>query len=190
MFHPGGSSLPANFGAMPDGESMHYRERNGPTGKHRIYNFETGDERLVTLPDGDSWLSVSPEGTRFAVVDRRREKDVNLLLTLDAETMKERELLRVRRPEWMAWPTQWSPDGKYILFWRQREEDKQKQLWAIPADGGDPWHTGLTVDRGESPGRGHFSIHPDGRRITFATGTDKYEIWKLSNFLSRLGLSD
>ena len=190
MFYPQGGNLPANFGPMPDGESMHYRERNGPTGKHRIRNMVTGAERLITLPDGDSWLSVSPDGTRFAVMDRRREKGVNLLLTLDAETMKERELLRVRRPEWVAWPTQWSPDGKYILFWRRNEGDKQKQLWAIPADGGEPWHTGLTVDRGESPGRGHFSIHPDGRRITFATGTDKYEIWKLSNFLSRLGVSD
>ncbi len=180
-----------NLGWMPDGSSIHYREKGGPGGAHWLYDVSAGERRQIVPPVGDSWLQVSPDGTQFSRVDRRREKDTTLLLTLDIETGRERELLRLSRPDGCELPTQWTPDGKTILFWRfsQSKDDKsRRELWSIPAGGGEARKTSLAFSR--ITGRGYLSLHPDGSRIAFSAGDPKHEIWKLSNFLSRLGMSD
>ncbi len=190
VFQPVGV-LPANYGTVPGGNLMHYRESNGPSGAHRIRDLKTDEERSVVLPDGDSWLSVSPDGSSFAVVDRYRTKDVTILSVLDARTLEERELFRVARPEWIKWSTQWTNDGRNILFWINKDwsgATRRNELWVQPTEGGQPWYTGLAVER--LGGRGDFSLHPDGRRLAYAAGSAEYEIWKLSNFLERLSASD
>ena len=138
-----------------------------------MHDLASGERRQILPPAGDAWLQASPDGTRFAVVDRCRVKDTTLLLTLDIETGRERELLRLSRPDGAELPTQWTPDGETILFWRfSQSEDK----------------TGLAFSH--LTGRSSLSLHPDGKRIAFSAGDPKLEIWKLSNFLSRLGVSD
>jgi len=184
-------SSTANLAWMPDGRSVHYRDKGGPRGAHWMHDLASGERRQILPPAGDAWLQASPDGTRFAVVDRCRVKDTTLLLTLDIETGRERELLRLSRPDGAELPTQWTPDGETILFWRfsQSEDDRsRRELWMVTADGGQPRKTGLAFSH--LTGRSYLSLHPDGKRIAFSAGDPKLEIWKLSNFLSRLGVSD
>ena len=175
---------------MPDGRSIHYRDKGGPSGAHWIHNTATGERRQIMPPGGDSWLQLSPDGNRFAVVDRRRLKDTTLLLTREVETGRESEILRLARPDGAELPTQWTPDGKAILFWRfsSTEDRSRRELWTVPAIGGEASKTGLASSH--LTGRAYLSLHPDGKHLLFSAGDPKHEIWKLSNFLSRLGVSD
>jgi serine/threonine protein kinase/dipeptidyl aminopeptidase/acylaminoacyl peptidase len=74
-------------------------------------------------------------------------------------------------PAWQI-PTDWSPDGKYILY--NRGDPGTSHIWALAASGGEPFPVVQTEawDRG-----GHFS--PNGKWIVFTsreTGTDQVYI--------------
>jgi len=75
----------------------------------------------------------------------------------------------------------WTPDGRYLLLAKRRPpagEDRTTELWRIPAEGGAAENLGLAM--GGAP---HLRCHPDGRRIAFAAGTNRAEVWALEKFL-------
>jgi hypothetical protein len=50
----------------------------------------------------------------------------------------------------------------------------------VPTAGGEPQQSGLAIQ-----GLYHLSVHPDGRRIAFSSGTGPVsEIWAIKNLLS------
>ena len=78
----------------------------------------------------------------------------------------------------------WTPDGREVLFGRGRStslEEQTIELWRISAEDGEPEKLELAAEDPHS-----LRFHPDGRRIVFAAGLDKAEVWVLENFLPEL----
>lgn len=182
----------SNMGWMPGGRSLHFKDRRGFGGTHTIVDLETGEEREL-LPKTDSArLQLSPDGSRFAVYDVRKQETV--LFTVDVEDGRRRELHRWPRLEGYSWPSpmavSWSHDSTSIAFWKMASTSTQAslngELWTIPADGGEARKTELYAPAlTKAPWA--LALHPDGERVAFSAGDPKFEIWKLSNFLGRLG---
>ncbi len=77
----------------------------------------------------------------------------------------------------------WSQDGRYVLFFHANLETRMAELWRVPAQGGEPEKLELAV-RGDV---GFPSLHPDGRRIAFSSREwDQVELWVIQNFLPEL----
>ena len=87
--------------------------------------------------------------------------------------------------------TAWTQDGRSILFWKRLpvRNPTKSELWIVPANGGEARRTELSADNLTRPVH-TLSLHPDGERIAYSAGDSKREIWKLSNFLDRLAVSD
>lgn len=78
----------------------------------------------------------------------------------------------------------WEPDGKALVLVKPGSgngQTKTAELWRVSAAGGKPEKLGATV-----PYVFDLRFHPDGRRIAFAGGEAKAEVWVLENFLPTL----
>ena len=73
----------------------------------------------------------------------------------------------------------WTPDGRYLVIGGLDVPDKPDELWIIPATGGEPRKVNLEIKVRQ------MSLHPDGRRIAFASHEPKggTEVWVMENFL-------
>ena len=144
--------------------------------------MDTGEERSVFQLQG--WKrpivsAISPVSDHVAILADDK------LLVAPGKIEGTRELLRgnLKEPEWLveipgslAWPR----DGKYILFVKTNGD--RRELWRIPAEGGEATFTGLKVT-----GKNLYFLrsHPDGRRIGFSVGGSRTaEIWPMENFLN------
>lgn len=54
----------------------------------------------------------------------------------------------------------------------------ERELWAIPADSGEPRSLGLKMK-----GLREVRVHPDGHRVAFTSGAPSWEVRVLENFL-------
>jgi dipeptidyl aminopeptidase/acylaminoacyl peptidase len=102
---------------------------------------------------------VSPDGE--SVVFRSGGQEDLFLVRSDGTGLRKLtdDLHRDRGPSW-------SPDGKRIAFYTNRDEGRY-EIWAINPDG-----SGLT-QLTRTAGRGWFpSWSPDGKRIAYPTGTE------------------
>ncbi|MBE0713985.1 MAG: PD40 domain-containing protein [Candidatus Aminicenantes bacterium] len=92
-----------------------------------------------------------------------------------------RELCRFASAgNWVSQP-RWSADGRYIFFPGRLKGEEKWDLWAAPAEGGEPQRLGLALHRIEN-----ISPHPDGNRLAFsALGPTIHgpEVWVMENFL-------
>ncbi len=55
-------------------------------------------------------------------------------------------------------------------------------MWRIPAEGGEPLRTELSVGEFPTP----FGLHPDGKRIAYIKSDTQNEVWGLENFLPEM----
>ena len=168
----------------PDGKLLHYRllPDGGPHPLLRRRDLRTGEDRLIYQGDTNH-ASLSPDGQKLVMRDRDRIGKTAVLKVLPSAGGEPRELLRVTEPEWIGSP-EWSPDSRYILFWRKSGDKKKSQpysMWRIPAEGGEPQQTALAVESQRA-----FSIHPDGKRIAYTKSEKKTEVWVIENFLPKL----
>jgi Tol biopolymer transport system component len=84
---------------------------------------------------------------------------------------------------------EWTRDGRYLVVARLTEKAQNShtdptELWRVPVGGGEPQRIGPRMERIRFP-----SVHPDGRRIAFDSGTfrvRRLEVWALENFLPGL----
>ncbi|MBM3957587.1 MAG: PD40 domain-containing protein [Gemmatimonadetes bacterium] len=90
-----------------------------------------------------------------------------------------KDIQRVRDPDSRI---AWSPDGRFIYYSDLPPAGgKAYHLWRVPADGGTAQDLGSAANRHRN-----LSIHPDGLRITFSTGTldpEPAQLWVMENFL-------
>jgi Tol biopolymer transport system component len=188
LFGPVGLRLNSSLGWMNGDRAVHYELR----GAHRIHDLVTGQEREI-LPEGSrASISLSPDEKRFAVLqDNLGDEKVLTISAMGVASGQMTQLAELPRGAWPRPPmkTTWTPDGKNILFWRPKSPDDRHdtrlELWMMPADGGQPRKTELSVSDfvGPSP---LIRVHLDGERVTFSAGSRKLEVWKLSNFLDRV----
>jgi len=150
-------------------------------------DLETGQEkelyRKIAPPDIGS-VTLSPDGKylAFLTAEMVDKKLTDVLRVIPAAGGKPCDLIKVPLPETIG-PYAWTPTGREILFAKgldYRKQDKKCKLWMIPAEGGEARNLGLTIDR-----IFNLSIHPDGKRIAFTSGTPSAEVWVMENFLPK-----
>jgi Tol biopolymer transport system component len=66
----------------------------------------------------------------------------------------------------------WTPDGSALLFTRSRAGQPNVALYTVTVQDGIVRSTGIT-----SEWMREVSIHPDGSRVAFTTGSERYELW-------------
>ena len=119
----------------------------------------------------------------------RDEKDQRVLRVLEVAGDEPTELHRFVHDGRHIIDIDWSPDGGYIYF-SKREPDPERRawgLWRVPSEGGEAQNLGLTMPRFIQ-----LSVHPDGKRITFASDSMHEKagaIWVMENFLPKEEIS-
>ena len=155
----------------------------------------------VHLPADYSWdVDISPDGTHLVhaigTLGARSESNLSQLVlyplvTLNANAPTEqRVILEEPREIAIYWSPRWSPDGKWIAFYRlgnkipeTEELGKDTGLYLIPAAGGvmrflAQTHIGRYPD-GVPTSSADLSWSPDSRKLAFLrrNGKDKTDIY-------------
>ena len=106
-----------------------------------------------------------------------------------------RELFRAERPYYLFGQAgiEWMPDGRHVLFMiafyasppePPASTGLSSGLWRVPTAGGDPEKL-LAMPGGVTGGVFMPSVHPDGRRLAFTTGSrGTEEVWVMQNLPS------
>ncbi|MEX0690771.1 MAG: hypothetical protein WD043_02890 [Gemmatimonadales bacterium] len=164
------------FDVGPDGRSLYMVAR--PQGRGRGNNLvaadaETGVMRVIgTARAVTASLSVSPDGTQLAFLARDDTSGhVELRVISTTGSGSSRTVFRPDRGR-IGPPVTWMPDGSGLVF--KIESGEQASLWSISVRGGEPVR--LLYD---CCAENHVRIHPNGRRLAFASGRDRGEIWIL-----------
>jgi Tol biopolymer transport system component len=139
--------------------------------------------RETELYESDNYverLACSPDGTQLAFLESEKAVHPRSLRTLSVSGGPPRDLFALK-DEGKRFPhgvgLSWMPDGRHVVVGRPRVPQEPDELWLVPATGGEPGKLNLGVRVRD------LSIHPDGRRIAFAQGSNHSEIWALENFL-------
>ncbi|GAB6061720.1 TolB family protein [Deferrisoma palaeochoriense] len=161
-FSPDGTAVAFTSGRTGQGDLYLYRFRGEPAGLVRL-TFEPAGSELYPawFPGGDRLAFVAHLGTsdHVAVLDRLGE-----LAAADegARRLRVREHLRDLTPGWAGacLAPSVSPDGRWVAFLSRRDAAGPADLYAVPAQGGEP----RLVCRGVLPEtRGGPRWTPDGR---------------------------
>ncbi len=169
-----------------DGKSIFHRRG----GRIVVQELQSGREiELFRTAQGSvQSLALSSDGQQLAFV--REDKDGTAITLLPTSGGEPRELLRTHSPETISYfartPLDWTPDGRHLIFGMQQGtgEKRRFRFLRIAAQGGEPEELGLAMNGVMLYG---LSVHPDGQRIAFTTGTktfdDAFEVWVLKDFL-------
>src|SRR5262249_38359484 len=94
-----------------------------------IYDVSRGLRSRFTFdPGADRWPIWSPDSTRI-VFSSNRKGQFNLYIKSYAASGTEELLLETEREQI---PTDWSSDGRYILFASRGDPKTQSDVWALP----------------------------------------------------------
>jgi Tol biopolymer transport system component len=154
---------------------------------------ETGAEKEIyreatRVNSGDALihdLAVSPDGRNlaFTVLNGREPKCIKIVPTAGGEA---RVIYRVPKDDPIPNFTglAWAPDGRELLCVKPKRQEAsitipgERELWAIPVQGGQPRPLGLSMAGLREP-----RVAPDGKRIAFTAGANTFEVWVMENFL-------
>ena len=129
-----------------------------------VYEIKNVSDPAIS-PDGQrivytrSWAErdeTSPETrSRLMLVDLNSGKDIS--------NADEREFTRGNADSW----PRFSPDGRILAFLRSAQPGEPRQIWVMPADGGEG-HQLTSAPKGVQD----FSWSPDSRRIVYCADTE------------------
>lgn len=140
---------------------------------HPPFSFE----QLTAYPGNQSTLSFSPDGNYFAFAWNPAPGQGNLDIYVQAVGSSEPKRL-TEHPFWEFSPA-WSPDGKWIAFFRRSPQYKI-ELLLIPALGGQE-HKLADLKTSHYMDAPQLSWSPDGKRLAFADDDpDGYGIFSFS----------
>jgi Tol biopolymer transport system component len=167
-------------------------------GKHLFYDFEDSSEKLYEIrvreietgkekvllrhpPHDNNQMVLSPDGKRLALI-LREEKNMRTVKVMPIEGGEPVELHRFELKGRNIVYLDWSPDGRYIYFPKLISDGWE--LWRVSATGGKAENLQIKMK-----GFTNLSIHPDGKRITFASylGDEMpQKVWVMENFLPKI----
>jgi Tol biopolymer transport system component len=127
-----------------------------------IYEVSRGLRSRFTFdPGADRWPIWSPDGTRVVFSSNRRGQ-FNLYIKSYAGAAIEELLLETDREQI---PTDWSPDGRYLLFATRGDPKTQADVWGLPLFGDRK-----PIPVLQTPFREHDAVFsPDGRWIAYTS---------------------
>jgi len=100
----------------PDGNYIYYCKRKADAPNYRVLMSvpSLGGREQERSFDVDTRLAFSPDGKRACFARNYPQKGYSVLLMLDLETGKDKELVRMQGPGGPGGSPSWSPDGKQI----------------------------------------------------------------------------
>jgi len=114
---------------------------------------------------------ISPDGDKILfTVTRVNEDHGGYISHIWSVHFSKGDPKQLTRGEGLNFNPRWSPNGERILFLSTRDNAKAKQLWVIPADGGEAYRVCSTNEGVEKP-----LWSPDGRQILFLSRTRNVE---------------
>ncbi len=162
----------ANPRISPDGRRVALDVTDPRTGNIDIWVHEFSGglaRRLTSNPAIDMGPTWSPSGDRIAF-SSVRQGSPNVYLTSSSGGGGDEP---VAQAEGMEWATDWSPDGRSVLY-RYVEETTNPALWLAPLEGDRTPTSFLEAEFGVSDGQ--FS--PDGRWVAYASNeSGRWEIY-------------
>jgi len=177
----------------PDGRVVYYWQMQDDAPRLIAHQIESGEEAELYTATG-SWqaaLAVSPDGRQLGIAHTDGKSDATVLKVMPAAGGDARVLLRTEPNANVvdASSLEWTRDGRYLVVARLTEKAQNShtdptELWRVPVGGGEPQRIGPRMERIRFP-----SVHPDGRRIAFDSGTfrpRRLEVWAMENFLPEL----
>jgi Tol biopolymer transport system component len=115
--------------------------------------------RFTFDPAADRCPTWSPDGTRVAFVSNRKGQ-FNLYVRSDAGSAVEEAVLEDDRDKVL---TDWSTDGRYLLFETRGDPNTQSDVWALPLSGDRKLISVLQTAYREQ----NAAFSPDGRWIAY-----------------------
>ncbi len=168
------------FEVGPDGRTLYLigapTEAGGESGLI-AFDAATGEHRVIgTARAIRATLAASPDGKQLAYLARDvASGQLELRGVPPSGSGDFRTLYRAPRGR-MGPPVTWTPDGSRLVFELQLDDD-DPGLWSVDARGGEPVRLMANCCQER-----HVRFHRDGRRIAFAAGTDRGEVWILKGY--------
>jgi hypothetical protein len=166
------------FDAAPDA-TLYMVRGSGRPGISEIVAYAPGTDSLRVIGSANvitNSLAVSADGAHVAFLGADRTRRFVELRVLSTRAVGEaRTVYRAPRGS-LAAPVAFFPDGQRLLF-EQRDAEGSSALWSVAIGGGAPARV-LPRCCDENDVR----IHPDGRRMTFAMGQMRGELWMLTGY--------
>ena len=142
------------------------------------HDIEAGESSQIyrsSPPARLRFLARSPNGRSLAFTSVGTEDDpAEAVLLIPAEGGDARPLLR--SPTGGITGVTWTADGKHLLV--SAEGKPAAGLWRVAIDIGHPERLEISFPR-----EGGLSLHPDGKQVAYAVGTEQSEIWVMENLL-------
>lgn len=176
-----------------DGKAIYFVERHWKKGISRIFQYDMKTKEKKEIYNQRPhlmWLIPSPDGKLLAFMTHKKHEgeDIGVLMTMPVEGGEPREVVKIIGAGEGCWNMAWTPDNREIIYGKDllapdsRELAKSCELWKVSIDEGEPqrlWRMGGSLK--------FLSVHPDGQRIAFSSGTWQVEVWVMENFLPQVG---
>lgn len=172
----------------PDGKTLYYTRRNKEKDVNEFVarDLPAGTERLLHRVTPADWIrtALSPDGTQLAYLNRAEDRVIRVIPTSGGEP---RDVVRYRHIGNHLVEFTWSADGKFFLVPRieNSSEDSEWSLWRFRVSDG---HGERLLSNCGRPTK--TTVHPDGRRIAFASPGAKSqnaELWVVEHYLPENG---
>lgn len=142
----------------------------------------TGAERVIIERRPLGALCLSPDG-RWIVTPGRTAGGETALLLIPTGAGEPRELFPIPAADRLTYPA-WSPDSRFVVVRRESKAGDGPDAdgyWRVPVDGSQPRK--MTWALNLSPSNRWISVHPDGKRVAYTSGAQRFEVWVMENFL-------
>jgi Tol biopolymer transport system component len=150
-------------------------------------NLQSGEEKefgRYTLPGAYvAGFDLSPDGQQILLYLTAKSLGGTFTL-IPVAGGQPRDLYRLEPSPYLIRTNPfWTPDGKNILFVHHPGQPTDPQpapaeLWRVSVETGKAEKLGLAMQ-----GLSSVTLHPDGKRVAFAAGESKSEIWVMENLL-------
>jgi len=136
-----------------------------------LYDVSGGNEQRFTLDLANDFNPVwSPKGDRIVWASSRDGGILNLYQKAASGAGEETPLLK---PDYIKIPTDWSQDGRFIIYY-QVDPKTKGDVWELPMTGSGEAKPVVRTDAVESAG----TLSPDGRWLAYVSDVSgRSEVW-------------